>query len=31
MGETWEQAIKEDWRKKGEWKPGWDYFYSRTF
>ncbi|MBL7206199.1 MAG: histidine phosphatase family protein [Candidatus Aenigmarchaeota archaeon] len=22
---TWEQAVKEDWRLKREWKPGWDY------
>lgn len=22
---TWEQAIKEDWRNKKEWKPGWKY------
>jgi len=28
MGKTWEQAIKEDWRKKGEWKPGWEYIYN---
>ncbi len=24
-GKTWEQAMKEDWRLKKEWKPGWDY------
>lgn len=24
-GKTWEQAIKEDWRLKKEWKPGWAY------
>ncbi len=26
-GETWYQAVKEDWRlkKPKEWKPGWDY------
>jgi broad specificity phosphatase PhoE len=24
-GKTWKQAIKEDWRKKKEWKPGWEY------
>ena len=24
-GKTWEQAIKEDWRKKGNWQPGWEY------
>ena len=22
---TWEQAIKEDWRKTGSWEPGWKY------
>lgn len=22
---TWEQAIKEDWRKTGDWQPGWKY------
>ncbi len=24
-GKTWEQSIKEDWRKKNAWKPGWEY------
>ena len=24
-GKTWKQAIKEDWRKKKAWKPGWLY------
>ncbi len=24
-GKTWEEAIKEDWRKKGAWQPGWEY------
>lgn len=24
-GKTWEQAIKEDWRKTKGWKPGWKY------
>jgi fused signal recognition particle receptor len=24
-GKTWEQAINEDWRKKKQWRPGWDY------
>lgn len=24
-GRTWQQAIDEDWRKKGEWQPGWRY------
>lgn len=22
---TWEDAIENDWRKNGEWKPGWEY------
>lgn len=22
---TWEQAIKEDWRTKKAWQPGWEY------
>ena len=22
---TWEDAIENDWRKSGEWKPGWEY------
>lgn len=25
LGKTWEQAIQEDWRKTGDWKPGWEY------
>jgi broad specificity phosphatase PhoE len=24
-GRTWSNAFNLDWRKKGEWKPGWDY------
>ena len=24
-GITWEEAIKNDWRKKGDWQPGWQY------
>jgi hypothetical protein len=24
-GKTWQEAIKEDWRNKKEWKPGWNY------
>jgi len=24
-GETWEQAIEEDWRLKKAWQPGWEY------
>lgn len=22
---TWEEAIKNDWRKTGNWQPGWEY------
>jgi broad specificity phosphatase PhoE len=22
---TWEEAIKKDWRKIGDWQPGWEY------
>ena len=22
---TWEEAIKKDWRKTGDWQPGWEY------
>jgi len=22
---TWEEAIKNDWRKTGDWQPGWEY------
>ena len=22
---TWEEAIKNDWRKTGDWQPGWRY------
>ena len=22
---TWEEAIKMDWRKTGDWQPGWEY------
>lgn len=28
-GKMWAQAIKEDWRPKKEWKPGWDYVMSK--
>lgn len=24
-GITWEEAIKNDWRKTGDWQPGWEY------
>ncbi len=23
---SWEEAIETDWRKTGDWKPGWTYF-----
>jgi len=26
-GQTWEQAIENDWRKRGTWQPGWEYEY----
>ena len=22
---TWEDALKNDWRKTGDWQPGWEY------
>ncbi len=22
---SWEKANKYDWRKNGDWKPGWEY------
>ena len=22
---SWEDAIKNDWRKTGDWQPGWEY------
>ena len=22
---TWDDALKNDWRKTGDWKPGWEY------
>lgn len=25
---TWEQALMEDWRKTGAWKPGWEYMLN---
>ncbi len=25
---TWEEANKNDWRKKGKWNPGWIYSFS---
>lgn len=24
-GKTWEQAVKEDWRNRKAWQPGWEY------
>ena len=27
-GQTWQQAIDNDWRKRKAWKPGWDYTYK---
>lgn len=24
-GKSWEQTLKDDWRLKRAWKPGWDY------
>lgn len=24
---SWQEAIEDDWRKNGEWKPGWKYIY----
>ena len=24
-GRTWEQAVKEDWRNRKAWQPGWEY------
>lgn len=24
-GKSWKQAMKEDWRPKKQWKPGWEY------
>lgn len=23
---SWEEAIRDDWRKTGDWKPGWKYY-----
>ena len=25
QNKTWEEAIKNDWRKTGAWQPGWEY------
>lgn len=27
-GISWEEANKNDWRKTGDWQPGWDYTIS---
>ena len=27
---TWEEAIKNDWRKTGNWEPGWIYYFDET-
>ena len=24
-GISWEEAIENDWRKTGDWQPGWEY------
>lgn len=24
-GKTWKQALRDDWRKKKAWQPGWEY------
>lgn len=26
---TWEEANKNDWRKTGDWQPGWEYIYNK--
>ena len=28
-GKTWQQAMKEDWRLKKEWRPGWEYVLDK--
>lgn len=25
---SWEEAIKNDWRRKGDWQPGWEYNFD---
>ncbi len=25
---TWEEAINNDWRKNGDWQPGWEYSFT---
>lgn len=29
-GKTWQQAIREDWRKTKSWQPGWDYVLEQS-
>ena len=26
---SWEEAIKDDWRKTGDWQPGWEYIINK--
>ena len=26
---TWEEALLNDWRKTGDWKPGWEYIIKK--
>lgn len=26
---TWEEAINNDWRKTGDWQPGWEYILKK--
>lgn len=28
-GKTWEQAVKEDWRLRKAWRPGWEYLLEK--
>ena len=27
-GLSWQEAINNDWRKTGDWKPGWEYIIN---
>ncbi len=29
-GITWQEAIKTDWRKTGNWQPGWEYIIKEV-
>lgn len=29
FGKSWKEAIDTDWRKTGDWQPGWEYFYEK--